>query len=153
MGWYGEAFQKSPIVTGGLTVASAFGLYWVGKRLFTGPALPKANLPTGGKGIPMVGTGPGGAPIPWSPVPLASNLFDVMDGIDLTYKKEDQWRKLAELPTDDMVVATYNYFNSMPAVVKAQAGTLVQWIRDEYGAVSGSTKPEALARLTRLGLA
>ena len=154
---YDFLYSKKPLYTVLKIAAIVGGSYWVGRKLFRAPdkpALPKSELPTGGSGIPVVRTGPTGKPVVWSPSPLASELYEAMDGFDWTEVKEKAWRKMLELPTDDMFTATYNYFNIMPQVVKADAGTLTQWVRDEGGAWgSGSAKPGLIRRLNALQLA
>jgi len=161
MGWYMDAYKKNPIMTGVLTLAAGVGAYWVGKKLFLKPEpppLPHYDLPEGGGGIPQIDTivdpktGTVKAVL-WSPKPLANELFESMEGFDWTSTKERAWYKLSALPTNDMVVAVYNYFNSMPAVVSAKVGTLPQWIRDESGAWDDSYKEAALQRLSALNLA
>lgn len=127
------------------------GLYFITKRIvknFRKP--PKFDLPQGGGGIPVVTYTPTGQPIQWNPQPLAAELFDVMDGLfTSSASKDDTWTQVAQLPTDDMVVAVYNTFNEQ----YGNGETLTQWINDEYWTDVGSDgKALILARLNRLGL-
>jgi len=160
--WYGKMWQRNPLLTFLLTAGAATGVYFGAKKLFAPPpppVLPFFDFPEGGGGIPQVGTTidpKTGKPkkVLWSPVPLAKELFDSMDGIDPTSDKERAWQKLSSLPTRDMVIAVYNTFNKIPDVVEnaAEYGTLTQWIRDEYGSVDDSYKDLALNKLEQLGL-
>jgi hypothetical protein len=86
----------------------------------------------------------------WNPMPLATELYDVMSGIlDPTYDKEVAWAKLANLDSDKKVEIVYNVFNT-----EYGAGqTLTQWITGEYGNLfHESNRDDALKRLTDLGL-
>jgi hypothetical protein len=118
----------------------AWYFYRSGKRSATGPVV---DFPKGNAEIPAG----------WNPTALADELHDVMDGgATATGTKDDAWRKLADLPTDDMVKAVYSAFNQK--YFGEGNGTLTQWIRDErwYDFFSG-IKDRALGRLTKLSLA
>jgi hypothetical protein len=104
---------------------------------------PKVYIPQGTNSIPMG----------WNAVALADELKDVMTGLfTMSGTKDKAWRKLAELPTDDMVKAVYSAFNQK--YFADGKGTLTQWIRDEkyYDYLSG-IRNLALTRLAQLGLA
>lgn len=103
---------------------------------------PQVDYPQGGDQIPQG----------WSPVPLADELHDAMDGIfTLSGTKDEVWKKLRDLPTDEMVIAVYNTFGQK--YFGEGNGTLTQWIRDEnyYDYLTG-VKETTLARLQRLNL-
>lgn len=119
----------------------------VKKIIETKPPVP---LPQGGAGLPVIGYTPSGTPQTWNPRPLSQELFDAMDGIFAwTSTKEEAWGKLANLPTNDMITAVYNDFNSQFGAGE----TLTQWIDAEYGNLIGSSnKPLALQRLRAIGL-
>ena len=145
-----DQFSKLPLpaqiaIVGG----AAFGVYKLVKFI-TRPKPTTYVLPAGGAGIPVTGYNQQGQPIQWNPEPLVDELYDVMDGLFTFSDKKDQvFKKLATLPTNDMVVATYNRFN-----IKHGAGdTLTQWIDDEYWYDYLDTgKSDALNRLRGLGL-
>jgi len=127
------------------------GLYFLTRRIvknFRKP--PKFDLPQGGGGIPVVTYTPTGQPVQWNPQPLAAELFDVMDGLfTLSGTKDATWLKLAQLPSNDMVVAVYNTFNE----TYGNGDTLTQWINDEYWTdIGGDGKSLALSRLSSIGL-
>lgn len=121
-------------------VILAIIFYRKGKRAAEGP---KVTYPQGGNDIPPS----------WSPEPLVNELYDVMSGLaTLSGSKEEAWRKLRDLPTDDMVVSVYDVFNQK--YFGKGNGTLTQWIADEwyYDPFSG-VKDSVLARLRNLKLA
>jgi len=155
-----EIVSKNPVASTVVTLAVLVGGYFGLKRIFQKPEpppLPGYDLPEGGAGIPQVDTiiNPKTGAIEavfWSPQPLANELFDVMEGLwDSTQSKEDAWFKLANLPTKDMLVATYNYFNTMPKV-RESGDTLTIWINKEYGSLVGGYKDNALNVLRAAGL-
>lgn len=134
-------------IIGGAGIA----LFFISRRIiknFKKP--PKFDLPQGGGGIPVVTYTPTGQPVQWNPQPLAAELFNVMDGLfTLSGTKDAAWLKLAQLPSNDMVVAVYNEFNSQ----YGNGDTLTQWINDEYWTdVGGDGKSLALQRLSSIGL-
>jgi len=132
-----------------IIVLSSGALIFFGiRKLLRRPEFIK--LPQGGTGLPVVGYGTGGQPVFWNPSSLASELFDAMDGLfTLTGTKNAVWLKLAELPSDDMVVSVYNEFNSK----YGDGETLTDWIRSEYYTdFLGSGKDLALNRLAKLNL-
>lgn len=127
------------------------GLYFLTKRIIKNLNKPPVfDLPQGGGGIPVVSYTPTGQPIQWNPQPLAAELFDVMDGLfTLSGTKDATWLKLAQLPSNDMVVAVYNTFNQ----TYGNGDTLTQWINDEYWTdFAGDGKSLALQRLSSIGL-
>jgi len=157
MNWYTNAFAKQPIGVMIGTAVAVGGIGYLGYRIFrkTNGGMPDPKeLPNAGDGIPVVGTGADGKPLSWNPTPLAMELHTTMDGFWGTPKnKEVAWAKLNNLPTNDMVVAVYNTFNSIPDVIESKDGTLVNWIRDEVGYLfSTSWKDRVLARLASLQL-
>lgn len=81
----------------------------------------QVKLPNNGLGIP---TG-------WDPVPLANELFTVMDGVasNGTIQKDRVFNKCLGL-TPDQLVAVYNAFNRL--FRSKNDGTLTQWLRDEW---------------------
>jgi hypothetical protein len=121
-----------------LILLVVYSIYSFGKKNATGP---QGNYPSGGKALPEG----------WNPNVLADELFDTMSGFDSTSAKEDAWTKLSMLPTGDMVVAVYNVFNQK--YWSKDNGTLAQWIRDEGGALIGSSKDAALKVLSQYNLA
>lgn len=123
-----------------LLVGLAWYFYRQGKKTATGPVVKfeegTAALPAG-----------------WSPVPLADELHDVMDGLfTLSGTKSKTWQKLYDLPTNDMVRAVYSAFNQK--YFNKGKGTLTQWIRDEnYYDYTTGIKEQVLNRLAQLNLA
>lgn len=102
----------------------------------------QANYPTGGNNIPPS----------WNPLPLVKELHDVMDStFTFSGTKDEVWKKVLNLPTDDMIVSVYNVFNQNYS--DENNGTLTQWIKDEwnYDFISG-VKENLLARLAKLNL-
>ena len=73
-----------------------------------------------------------------------------MDGLfTASGTKDDTFLKLAQLPSDDMVTAVYNYFNTKYGDGKS----LTDWINSEWWTnITGSGKEEALNRLNTLQL-
>lgn len=149
MGVVKETWQSLPgwgkvlIVTGGGYLA-----YHGIKKIIKKP--PPKNLPQGGNGLPVVSYSNTGAPVFWNPQPLAKGLHDVMAGLfTLSGTKDEQWTKLAELPSDDMVVSVYNYFNKN----YGEGETLTAWIKAEnWYDIFGSGRDLALNRLQSLQL-
>jgi hypothetical protein len=111
---------------------------------------PPITLPQGGAGLPVVSYGANGQAVFWNPEPLAKALFEVMNGLfTMSGTKDEQWTKLANLPTDDMVVSVYNYFNDK----YGKGETLTAWIKGEnWYDVFGSGRELALNRLQSLQL-
>jgi len=69
----------------------------------------------------------------------------------LSGTKDAVWKRLYDLPTDDMVVAVYSAFNQK--YFNKGKGTLTQWIRDEwYYDYTTGVKEKALDRLAKLKL-
>ena len=142
-------FQELPTLLQIAIIGGAYyGIYRGIKFIRNRPQ--QYQLPAGGAGIPITGYTPTGQPIQWNPEPLVDELHDVMDGLFTpTGTKDIAWTKLAQLPSNDMVVAVYNRFNSK----WGDGDTLTQWIRDEYWTgVVETVKHDALNRLTSLGL-
>jgi hypothetical protein len=81
---------------------------------------------------------------------LAAKLFDVMDGLfTASGTKDAAFLQFGQLPTNDMVTAVYNEFNTQ----YGEGETLTQWINDEYWTdIGGDGKTLALQRLTSIGL-
>lgn len=142
--WYEK--QSTPVQVG--VAAGAAFLVYKGVQFLMRPA--PVPLPAGGAGIPVVGYGPGGMAIAWSPAPLSNELNAAMNGLfTFTGTKDEAWSKLLQLPTPDMVTAVYNDFNAR----HGGGSTLTQWIRDEiyYDPFTG-VRDATLARLALLGL-
>lgn len=91
-------------------------------------------------------------PSGWRPEPLADELHDAMSGLfTLSGTKTKAWEKLYTLPTNDMVRAVYNAFNTK--YFGEGKGTLTQWIRDEYyHDFTSGIKNQVLNRLSLLNL-
>lgn len=143
MGWYAKAWKVAPLPTAIGTGVVSIGGFFLLRRLFrgAGPAIPKYKLPKGGKALPEG----------WSPDPLAKELYDAMKGWSVfSGPKEAAWYKLSILPTDDMVVAVYNAFNSIPGV--SEDGPLTTWIRDETLVSVPSNRGKVLTRLNEAGM-
>lgn len=88
----------------------------------------------------------------FNPNILAEELFNAMDGFfSLSGTKDAAWRKLYELPTNNMVIAVYNAFNQKYG--SKGKGSLTQWIADEnyYDYLTGM-KAKVLNRLQNLRL-
>ena len=144
-----ETWQSLPgwgkvaiIVTGGYIT------YRVGKKIINRPI--KHQLPQGGAGLPVVSYTPTGTAVYWNPAPMSKDLFEVMSGLfTASGTKDATWTKFAQLPTDDMIVATYNFFNRE----YGNGDTLTKWIKDEFWSdITGSGKELALNRLSSLNL-
>lgn len=134
----GTLFAANPLVAAGVIVGAGVLGYFGLKKLFAPSDRPPRIRGGRGRGIPKG----------WSPYPLATRLKTEMSGISLgTYPSA--WRTLAELPTDDMVVAVYRAFNEQ--YYDLGDGTLTEWIMDEWQLV-GTTKSMVLARLRSLQL-
>ncbi|WP_025142746.1 hypothetical protein [Pedobacter jeongneungensis] len=88
----------------------------------------------------------------FNPNTLAEELFDVMDGLfTLSGTKDATFRKLYELPTDNMVIAVYNAFNTKYG--SKGSGSLTKWISDEaYYNYGLGYKDKAIKRLKSLRL-
>jgi len=150
MSKYLDQFNKLPLpVQIAIVGGAGFGIYKLVKYL-TKPKPTTYQLPAGGAGIPVVGYNQQGQPIQWNPEPLVDELYDVMDGLfTLSGTKDAAWLKLAQLPSNDMVVSVYNRFN----LKYGNGDTLTQWIRDEvWTDIAGTGKNDALNRLQSLGL-
>lgn len=130
--------KKNPLVGAGLLVGAGFVGYFVLKKLFAprGSRRPKITAGTA-KGLP----------VGWSPYPLALQLKNEMTGLQWGIAQRKSWVTLAELPTDDMVIAVYEAFNEQ--YFNLGEGTLTDWIRDETG---GMDKQLVLNRLVSLQL-
>ena len=142
-----DQFNELPL---GLQIGIVSVLGYAGYRLYKRLTVQTYTLPQGGAGLPVVGYTQGGQPQLWNPEPLVDELHNVMDGLfTLSGTKDAAWKKLLELPSNDMVTAVYNRFN-----VKHGAGeTLTAWIRQEnyYDVLSG-VKDAVLNRLATIGL-
>ena len=140
--------ELPPLVKTGALIGGGFLAYRLIKKIISKPT--PAALPQGGTGLPVTGYTSTGSPVVWNPAPLAKDLYNAMAGLfTLSGTKDEVWRKLAELPSNDMVTAVYNEFN------KTYGGgeTLTQWIKDEFWYdVTGSGKDMALQRLGALNL-
>lgn len=118
----------------------AWYFYRQGKKNATGPTVKfeegTAQLPSG-----------------WRPEPLADELHDAMAGLfSFSGTKDKAWYQLYKLPTNDMVRAVYQAFNTK--YFKKGSGTLTQWIRDEkYYDYTSGIKEQVLNRLSQLNLA
>ena len=123
-------------------------LYKGAKKFLNSPY--RVPLPQGGTGIPVTGYTPTGQPIAWSPEGLALELYNAMDGLFTTAEtKSNAWDKLTNLPSNDMVVALYNYFNQK----YGNGDSLTKWINDEYySSFFDNSKQDALKRLQSLNL-
>ena len=111
---------------------------------------PPPTLPQGGAGLTVVSYGSNGQPVYWNPQPIAKNLYEVMKGLFTGSETKDiAFTKFAELPTDDMVVSVYNYFNQN----YGDGDTLTTWINGEWLTdILGSGKELAINRLQSLQL-
>ncbi|MCH7850942.1 MAG: hypothetical protein IH845_04840 [Nanoarchaeota archaeon] len=134
----GTLFVRNPIFAVVLIGGTGF-LAYLGLRKLFRPGGPRAPQITGGRGA--------GVPAGWSPYPLASKLKTEMTGLSLFYP--GSWRTLAELPTDDMVIAVYKAFNEQ--YFNLGDGTLTEWIMAEWQ-WAGTTKQQVLTRLRSLQL-
>lgn len=138
--------------TGGKVVVGAVATYGTYKGV---KYLRSRNrfvpLPNGGTGIPVTGYDGNGQPVSWSPVGLVDELYSAMSGLGtFTGTKDAVWTKIIQLPTNDMLTATYNSFNQDK---RAGGETLTQWIDNEYyyDYFSG-VKDDVLAKLRGAGL-
>lgn len=135
---------KTQIIVAALIIVVLMTIYFMGKhRGKTTAEGPKVNYPKGSKSIPAG----------WDPTPLAKELFSVMDGLfTLSGTKENTFRKLLTLPTDDMFIAVYSAFNQL--YFSKGSGTLREWINAEkYTDLFSSTVTELNDRFDKLNLA
>lgn len=121
-------------------VVLGYIFYRKGKKSANGP---EVNFEAGTTQIPAG----------WNPVTLADELFDSMYGLfSLSTTKSEAWKKLYDLPTNDMVRAVYSAFNQK--YFNKGSGTLTQWVRDEkYYDFTNTSKEQLLNRLSQLNLA
>lgn len=131
-----------------IIAGTSFVSYRLIKKLINKPKREK--LPQGGAGLPVVSTNTDGTPIYWNPAPMAAELFNVMDGLFTgSATKDATFTKLAQIPSNDMLTAVYNYFNSKYGDGKS----LTTWIKDEWFTdITGSGKELALQKLEIAGL-
>lgn len=137
-----------PLVKYAAIGAGAYFLYKAVKWIRNRPTT--YNLPAGGAGIPTTGYTPTGQPIAWNPKPLSDQLFNAMSGLFTTSgTKDEAWKALINLPTNDMLTAVYNQFNTD----HGEGETLTTWIDSEYyyDYFTG-VKDQALSRLRAAGL-
>ncbi len=107
------------------------------------------------------GSGGGGGK-QWDPQPLASELYNSMDGMNtfseigmwgtnISWKNDARtqpWSTLASLQTDDQVKAVHNAFLDL-----SKGESLAQWIKDEWAAGEAEeAREDALDRLSEAGL-
>lgn len=144
-----KTWDKIPPVAKTIIVLGGGFLVYRSIKNYTDKPKPK-QLPEGGSGLPVVGTTPQGSPVFWNPDSMASELFNVMDGLfTFSGTKDDTFKKFGQLPSNDMIVSVYNLFNSK----YGKGDTLTQWINDEYYTdITGSGKELALNRLEQLNL-
>lgn len=115
-----EKYKTEIIIASLILIAIALIFLYGRKRGLETANGPDVTYPDGGDGIPAG----------WSPEPLAEELHNVMDGLFTgSETKDDTFRKLLVLPTDDMFVAVYDVFNQEH--FSEGDGTLKQWINDE----------------------
>ena len=142
------------VLGGTATVVAAVGIFFGGRylyRQFTKPPIAKGKLPQGGAGLPVVGYTEGGKPVFWTPQGVASELFRAMDGWTASETKETAWQDFLDLPTDDMKVAVYNYYNAMPENTNKK--TLTQEVDSAlWYSWGASKKQDMLDDLKRLRL-
>lgn len=134
------------IAVGGV---AAFGLY-KGVKFFRS-RIAHVPLPTGGMGIPVTGYSPNGSPIAWSPAGLVDQLYSAMSGLGtFSGTKDEVWQQIINLPSADMLTATYNAFNHDS---RSEGESLTQWIDNEnyYDYLSG-VKAATLAKLRAANL-
>lgn len=122
-------------------------VYFQGKK--TGKLKQQLNqakpepLPNNGAGIPSG----------WSPAPLVSKLFKVLDGVDWFASNDDKKTVYGELSslTKDQLTAVYNEFNRLYGKVEdgQLTYTLYNWIDDDSG---DDSKVRALAALEMANL-
>lgn len=132
---------KALLIIAILTIGVMMFIYYKGKK--SGAInIPDAPYPDGTQGIPAG----------FNPNVLADELHSVMSGLfTLSGTKDKTWRKLLDLPTNDMVVAVYNTFNSKYGGLGK--GSLTNWINDEYYYdFASGIKTKVLQRLKSLRL-
>ncbi|MEI8136117.1 MAG: hypothetical protein WCH21_02215 [Bacteroidota bacterium] len=140
--------EVPPIAKTVIVLGGGFLLYRAIKKYTDKPA-PK-QLPEGGQGLPVVGHDPSGNAVYWNPDSMAQQLFNVMDGLFTgSATKDEAFTKFGQLPSNDMIVSTYNTFNNK----YGKGETLTKWINDEWFTdITGSGKDLALSRLDQLNL-
>lgn len=108
---------------------------------------PRA-VPVNWQNVPVVGTSPTtGQTVYWNPDPLAQELSDKLEGVNLNVYPETV-QKILDLQTDDQVKLLYNHYNKKYA---KDEPTLTQLIAKEWPDWSGVYKA-AVSRLKSLGL-
>ncbi len=104
--------------------------YYTGKNKGKGETTERIDLPSGGSGIPVIGTDSKGNVIPWSAEPLAKELHGVMNGLFTPdTSKQAAFAKALTL-TPDQLTALYNQFNQL--YYTKENGSLTQWISEEW---------------------
>jgi len=132
-----------------LLILGAIGLYTVNKLFGEDKPPDEIPLPDNGQGIPEG----------WSAVPLAAELFKVLDGptffTEAKQKRDGVIMQFTGLASNDMFVAVYNQFNLSYGGGK----TLRNWIDSEVGindavkaAVDLRFNQNSLAGFNRRGL-
>ncbi|MBC8051878.1 MAG: hypothetical protein H7Y13_02320 [Sphingobacteriaceae bacterium] len=111
---------KALIISAALFIAILAFVYLKGKK--AGKILiPDAPYIHGKEGLPKG----------FNPNILADKLYEVMSGFfTMSGYKDEAWKQLIDLSTDDMVIAVYNAFNDKYG--NKGKGSLTQWISDEY---------------------
>jgi hypothetical protein len=133
-----------------VVIGILIAIYFFGKSAGKKKTPKDVALPNAGNGIPVVGKDAKGKPISWSPVPLADEAYDVMDGIfTATGTKETLFIKLLTL-TADQLAAVYNEFNRK--YYNDSDGTMTKWILDENVDLINSKRPILIEKMRGLGL-
>lgn len=135
--------HKEKIIVAAILIIAVMIIYFMGKRRGKTTAEgPAVQYPKGGNAIPAG----------WDPKPLAKELHQVMDGLfTLSGTKENSFKKLLSLPTDDMFVAVYSVFNQL--YFAAGYGTLREWINAEkYTDITSNTIESINERFDQLNL-
>lgn len=138
-------YKDLPPWAKGVSVVFVLGIITViafSVRKFIKNQPPKVKYPNNGQGIPAG----------WDAAPLAKELHDVMSGLfTFTGTKDVAFKKLHQIPTDDMFVAVYSTFNQL--YMSEGDGTLREWINDEiWTDVASSAKKDINARFDKLNL-
>jgi len=118
-------------------VGLVYLIYRWGKRNAEGP---QVTLTNGTQSIPKG----------WTPEPLARQLHDALDGVFvLAATKGEAFKKVMDLPTDDMIKSVYNAYNTL--YFKEGNGTLVQWLRDELNVPLDGSRGDLVNKLVSIG--
>jgi hypothetical protein len=125
-----------------IVVAIIIALYFL-KKAKTFWETPAVNM----RNIPSIGVSASGEQVKWSPDPLAREIFENIEGYNMSFYP-DTAQKILDLQTDDQVILLYNHYNKTYA---SEHPTLTKLFDKEWDTVYGDYK-KVVSRLKGLGL-